>query len=217
MTDDDDRPSLPDHAEQHFAANLRILREREGMSQVKLAQEMSARGWPWRQQTVTRIENGQRMVRFGEATAVAAILRTSLDRFTWASAEANETEFVYAAGARLRQSYEAVAEAVCHLLANAGIAERVLERHRDSKYERVREARDDVAARIQEYSLEEAIEEGVRRYEERHDGEKDGEEEKDGGEEEDGDDEPGEEGEVSLAGNRDATPAEGALTGESEP
>ena len=75
MTDDDQLPS-PDDTEQRFAANLRLLRERQDISQVKLAQEMAARGWPWRQQTVTRVENGQRMIRFGEATALAEILHT---------------------------------------------------------------------------------------------------------------------------------------------
>jgi transcriptional regulator with XRE-family HTH domain len=115
----------PDLAEARFAANLRILRERRRMSQEKLAQEMLARGWPWRQQTVTKIENGQRMVRFGEAIALASILGESLDHFTRPGSEAIEVEKIRAASARLRESYEAVAAAVCHLLDERRTAERL--------------------------------------------------------------------------------------------
>jgi transcriptional regulator with XRE-family HTH domain len=122
---DDDQPAFPDDAEQRFAANLRILRERQGVSQVKLAQEMAARGWPWRQQTVTRLENGQRMIRFGEAIALASILGVSLDRFTRPVSEAIEVEKIRAASARLRESCEAVAAAVCHLLDAQRTAERL--------------------------------------------------------------------------------------------
>jgi hypothetical protein len=92
---------------------------------VKLAQEMVARGWPWRQQTVTRLENGQRMIRFGEATALAEILHTPLERFSRPVSDAGEVEKIRAAGARLRESCEAVAAAVCHLLDAQRTAERL--------------------------------------------------------------------------------------------
>jgi transcriptional regulator with XRE-family HTH domain len=113
---DDDQLAMPDDTEQRFAANLRLLRERQGMSQVKLAHEMAARGWPWRQQTVTRVENGLRMIRFGEATALAEILHTPLERFTRPVSEASEVEKIRAASARLDESCEVVAAAVCRLL-----------------------------------------------------------------------------------------------------
>jgi transcriptional regulator with XRE-family HTH domain len=149
-----------------FGMNLRILRERKGLSQSALAAEMTERGIPWHQQTIGRVEAGRQSVRFSEAKELAAILDTSTDRFTWESAEANATEFVYMAGGRLRQSYEAVAEAVCRLLADHDAADRVLAQREDSPYERVQEAIADVRARMEEYSADEAIEEGVRRYEE---------------------------------------------------
>ena len=122
---DDDQPALPDDTEQRFAANMRLLRERQGISQVKLAQEMAARGWPWRQQTVTRLENGQRMIRFGEATALAEILHTPLERFSRPVSDASEVEKIRAAGGRLRESCEAVAAAACHLLDAQRTAERL--------------------------------------------------------------------------------------------
>ena len=69
------------------------------MSQAALAIEMTARGIPWHQQTVGRIEGGQQPLRFAEAVALAGVLKTSLDRLTWSTPEANATERVYAAGA----------------------------------------------------------------------------------------------------------------------
>lgn len=116
---------MPDDAEQRFAANLRLLREGQGISQVKLAQEMAARGWPWRQQTVTRVENGQRMIRFGEAMALASILGVSLNRFTRPVSEVIEVEKIRAASARLHESCEAVVAAVCRLLEERRTAERL--------------------------------------------------------------------------------------------
>lgn len=116
---------MPDDAEQRFAANLPLLRERQGISQVKLAQEMAARGWPWRQQTVTRVENGQRMIRFGEAMALASILGVSLNRFTRPVSEVIEVEKIRAASARLRESCDVVVAAVCRLLEERRTAERL--------------------------------------------------------------------------------------------
>ena len=122
---DDDQPAFPDEAERRFAANLRVLRERRGISQARLAQEMLARQWPWRQQTVARLENGQRMLRFGEAIALASILGVSLDRFTRPGSEVIEMEKIRAASARLRESYDAVAAAVCRLVDEQRTAQRL--------------------------------------------------------------------------------------------
>ena len=93
MADDEERGEAPDVetppelSERRFAENLRTAREEKGVSQVKLAQEMALRGWPWRQQTVTRVEGGQRMVRLGEALAVAEILGTNLVHLTASTRE----------------------------------------------------------------------------------------------------------------------------------
>jgi transcriptional regulator with XRE-family HTH domain len=122
---DDDQLANPDDTEQRFAANLRLLRERQDISQAKLAQEMAARGWPWRQQTVTRVENGQRMIRFGEATALAEILHTPLERFSRPVSDASEVAKIHAAGARLRESCETAVAAVCQLLEAQHTAQRL--------------------------------------------------------------------------------------------
>ena len=152
--------------DQRLAANMRALRERKDMSQAALAAAMSERGIPWHQQTVGRIEAGQQQVRFAEAVELAEVLKTSLDRLTWSTPEANATEFVYAAGTRVAKSYEEVAAAVARLLADLAWAERALADSADSKWARVREACTDTAARAAEMDLDAAVGEGIRRYEE---------------------------------------------------
>jgi transcriptional regulator with XRE-family HTH domain len=89
-TGEDDAP--PELTEQRFAANLREARG--AMSQYTLAGEMQDRGWPWRQQTVARVEAGQRMVRLGEATAIAEILQVSLDRLIQPTGERNDADLL---------------------------------------------------------------------------------------------------------------------------
>lgn len=153
--------------DQRFAANLRTLREGKGLSQSALAQAMTERGIPWHQQTVTRLEAGEQQVRFRELVALAAVLETSLDRFTWTQPEASATEYVYSAGTRVVRLAETVSESVFRLLLALDGAERTVEMTKDSKYPRVHEARRDTADRIKTYGLDEAIGEGVRRYEER--------------------------------------------------
>jgi len=151
--------------DERFGENLRVLRERAGMSQAALAEKMTERGISWRQNTVGRVEAGRQPARFAEIEALAEILHTSIGRFSWQSAEASATEMVYAAGARLRQRYEQVAQAVHELLAVQEAAERVIAEHRESEWERVREAVRDVTARLGDYSLSKAVAEGTRRAE----------------------------------------------------
>jgi transcriptional regulator with XRE-family HTH domain len=164
---DDDQPAFPDDAEQRFAANLRVLRERQGISQVKLAQEMAVRGWPWRQQTVTRLENGQRMIRFGEAIALASILGVSLGRFTRPVSEALEVEKIRATSARLRESCQAVAAAVCHLLDAQRTAERLQTLNGQVQGDDfVEVALVELRGWMRECSVDKAILEGRRRFKE---------------------------------------------------
>ena len=164
-------------ANERLGANVRVLRERKDMSQAELARLMTERGWPWHQSTVYRVESGKQTVSFDEAVDLAAILQTSLDRFTWTQPEAGATEYVYAAGTRVVRTSEDVAVAVHMLLSALATAERVVETTKDSKYPRVHEAREDTIHRIENYGLDVSVTEGIRRYEERfgEDGEDDGE------------------------------------------
>lgn len=156
-----------EHLANRFGQNLRILREQKGIQQSDLAKRMWKIGRRWHQSTVSAAESGERTVSFDEACDLAKILKTSLDRFTWTTAEASETEMVYSAGARLRQCYDAVAESVERLLGQHGVAGRVLAQHEGSKYPRVQEARRDVACRMEEYGLDNAVGLGIYQYENR--------------------------------------------------
>jgi transcriptional regulator with XRE-family HTH domain len=145
--------------------NMRVLRERKGMSQAALAEAMNEREHPWHQQTVGRVEAANRKVQFREAVDLAEILETSLDRLMWSSAEANAVESLYTASTRVRRSAKAVSDAVLMLLLDRGGAERALKRvRRESK--RVAAAREDVAGSLAECGLQSAVETGVRRWEE---------------------------------------------------
>jgi transcriptional regulator with XRE-family HTH domain len=106
----------PELTEQRFAVNLRAVREERGISQVRLAEEMTARGWPWRQQTVTRLETGHRMVRLGEAQAVAEILETPLDRLTMGTGETSAIEHLADLIRKARDSHQLIATATTDFL-----------------------------------------------------------------------------------------------------
>jgi transcriptional regulator with XRE-family HTH domain len=160
----DDRRGSPD---ERLGANLRALREEKGMSQSALAAEMTERGHPWHQQTVTRVEAGRQSVRFGELEQLAEILRTSVDRFRWTQPEASATEYVYSAGTRVVRSADDVANAVCRLLGDLAAAERTLAMTEETPYPRAQEARRDTAERVKAHGLDDAVDEGIRRYEER--------------------------------------------------
>lgn len=109
---------VPELTEERFAANLRAAREAIGMSQEHLAGQMAARGWPWRQQTVTRVENGRRMVRLGEAKAVAEILDMSLDQLTWPTPDARIIERLAEWTRAAKAAYRRIAEETSELLRN---------------------------------------------------------------------------------------------------
>jgi transcriptional regulator with XRE-family HTH domain len=102
--------------EKRFAVNLRAKREAVPMSQVAFAQEMTARGWPWRQQTVARIESGQRLIRLGEAKTAAHILRTSIDLLTLPTQEMQELDWLYLWARTARGTWRAIARDTAMLL-----------------------------------------------------------------------------------------------------
>lgn len=64
----------PDDAEAAVARRLRELRRISGRSQGDIAARMAARGWPWTQGTVSKIETGARVLRLAELADAAAVL-----------------------------------------------------------------------------------------------------------------------------------------------
>lgn len=68
--------------ERNFIEHMFRLRESLQMSQTDLARELKAFGLPFHQQTVQRIEAGERPVRLNEAHLIAFALGTTLDAMT---------------------------------------------------------------------------------------------------------------------------------------
>ncbi len=62
-----------------FGSALRKARERRGMTQAELAEEMHYRGFDFQQQTIYKIEAGKRKVTVGEGIALADILAVPLE------------------------------------------------------------------------------------------------------------------------------------------
>lgn len=63
--------------EANFIRNMQLLREQNGWSQGEFAKRMQEAGWPsFHQTTVSRIEQGNRPVRLGEARGIAKVLGT---------------------------------------------------------------------------------------------------------------------------------------------
>jgi transcriptional regulator with XRE-family HTH domain len=62
-----------------FVENMRRLRENSKMTQTDLAKALKSRGLPFHQQTIQRIENGERPVRLNEAFLIARELEIELD------------------------------------------------------------------------------------------------------------------------------------------
>lgn len=152
-------------ATDYFPENLRRHRERKGMSQKALAEAMKACGWSWHQATVHRVESGAQPVELGEATDLAAILGTSLDRLTWAGPEENGVALTDRATALLARSFRETAEAAERLLRDRDGAERQLAEAVKSEYRRVRQAAEDLRLELEASTLEAAVEHGVDRYE----------------------------------------------------
>lgn len=68
--------------EDRFRASMKVLREELGMTQTDLSARMRERGFAFHQQTVQRIENGDRPVRLGEAHAIAELLLSSIEEMS---------------------------------------------------------------------------------------------------------------------------------------
>ncbi|MGH3585035.1 MAG: helix-turn-helix domain-containing protein [Pseudonocardia sp.] len=61
-----------------YAEWLRTTRVAAGLSQGKLAEAMNAEGFVFYQQTVAKVESGERPLRLDEATALARVLNASI-------------------------------------------------------------------------------------------------------------------------------------------
>lgn len=89
--------------ERNFIQQMALLRERRGMTQTDLAKRLKAFGLPFHQQTVQRVEAGERPVRLDEAHMIAHVLDADLSSMTIA-ADPGMREVRYAVDDLMRRS-----------------------------------------------------------------------------------------------------------------
>jgi len=154
-----------DEQAQWFGENIRQNRERKKMSQGDLAREMTAQGWPWHQSTVYKIEHGTRRTEAFELHDLSRILGVPIAHLFWPPAEVNEAAMIDRDIALLRRAWEEAAQAAERLLRNRAAAERSVDRSQDSEYERVRQVCGELAAELDELTLDSAVDAGIERYE----------------------------------------------------
>ena len=95
--------------EQNFIKQMQRLRDAHGMTQTDLARAAKAHGLKFHQQTIQRIEAGERPVRLGEAHIIAGIFGVNLDVMT--STEPSSKELRLAA-TRMRRESSALLESL---------------------------------------------------------------------------------------------------------
>jgi transcriptional regulator with XRE-family HTH domain len=98
------------HAGQRFAANLRVARERAGLSQEAVAAQMRDLGYPVRQQTIAKIEAASRTVSLDEALALARITGTTIHALIRPTGLAREAALLLGRARKVREAYKAIAD-----------------------------------------------------------------------------------------------------------
>jgi transcriptional regulator with XRE-family HTH domain len=90
---DDDNPYAL--WERNFRQQMQRLREAQELTQTDLARSLKAFGLPFHQQTIQRIESGERPVRLNEAHLIAKTLGVTVDSMT-AAGTPSQRELRYA-------------------------------------------------------------------------------------------------------------------------
>lgn len=99
--------------EHNFRQHVKLRRELLEMTQTDLAKQMKRRGFAFHQQTIQRIESGDRPIRLDEAFMLAEILQSRLSTMT-SSPDAGLGDLVYAID-RLRRESVSMDEGVKEL------------------------------------------------------------------------------------------------------
>ncbi|MFI0484859.1 helix-turn-helix transcriptional regulator [Actinomadura sp. 9N215] len=100
--------------ERNFATQMQRLREARKMTQTDLAKELQRFGLRFHQQTVQRVEAGERPVRLNEAYVIAQIFDVDLRSMTMSGSPADR-DMLYAVD-RLRRGSGGTAQAITEVL-----------------------------------------------------------------------------------------------------
>lgn len=101
--------------ERNFVEQMTRLREARRWTQTDLARELKVYGLPFHQQTIQRIEAGERPIRLNEANLIARVFGVDLETMT-ATGTPPDREMRYVVS-RLRKGSEAAAEGLSEVLA----------------------------------------------------------------------------------------------------
>lgn len=96
------------HWEEDFRANMKKARESIGMTQTEMARQLKDIGLPFHQQTIQRVESGERPVRLDEAFAIAELLGLPLHELV----RRDEQVVLEVARARMARNAVALREAI---------------------------------------------------------------------------------------------------------
>jgi transcriptional regulator with XRE-family HTH domain len=151
---------------QRVGQNVRLYRDRKGISQRALIEAMAVHGFTWYQQTIRRVESGTQSLKLEEAGALAETLGVPIHLLLRPSAETQATESLYAARMDVIRAHEGLSAAVLALLDAGDAAEHRIGLFTDSASDRVKEACEEVLAAVAEHDVDSAVAEGGRRYEE---------------------------------------------------
>lgn len=114
--------------DKRVGAAIQELRKSRGMTQATLAEEVTARGVAWRQQTVLKVEKGQRPLRLQEADAVARALAVDVDVLTAEKVVFDQTALLISHIRSTEDAWEAFLSGGSRLLEFLGHLRSTLER-----------------------------------------------------------------------------------------
>ena len=88
----------------NFRQSMKVARRQAGMTQTDLANAMNERGHTFRQQTIQKIESGDRSLQFDEAAEIAEVIGVPLERLAKNSSALETLTTVYEHAKSLAES-----------------------------------------------------------------------------------------------------------------
>lgn len=101
----------PTKTDLRFAANVKRLRELNGWSKAELVRALNDAGWESAHQTtITRLENGERPARLGEAELIARVFGRTIKSMMLDESQASVEDYIADWKSVVRDSYNEVVE-----------------------------------------------------------------------------------------------------------
>lgn len=153
----------PDADDARFAANMQRRREEVGISQADLVRTLRSSGWSTvHPTTISRIENGDRPVRLGEARAIARALGVGVEHLLLSPAESQLVDELVRRGEGVRTAWRGISTTTVAFLTERVELEGVIEQGRGHLVKKSKQRpADDQASADTTSALENALAEAV--------------------------------------------------------